>query len=86
MKTLKGTDLSLEDQKYVLSAYVHRYTKEHVPNWVKNSDREYKVQFRSDQEWLENTYFAVTKSGKLDKRSKSCQSNPTFPEGSEIRI
>lgn len=79
---IEGSMLSADDQKYVLSAYIHRYTKEHKPQWATYSTP---VQFESNQEWLENTYFKVTKDGKLDKRVKYCQSCPTWPNNPELR-
>lgn len=45
--------------------YVHRYTMEHVPAWAGQrpcdsggtETRYYAPQFRTDQEWYENTLF-----------------------------
>lgn len=82
--TVLGSQLSAADQKHVLAAYVHRYTREHKPGWAcysKLDGKPYRPQFASDAEWLANTRFQVTKSGKLDARVRSCYSTPTWPEG-----
>lgn len=74
---IRGTCLIEVDQTNVLNQYIHRYTKDHKPSWVTWQS----VQFESDQDWLENTFFKVTKQGRLDKRVKYCESHPTWPEG-----
>lgn len=83
-----GTQLSPADQRHVLSAYVHRFTAEHKPAWANkpmpNGGR-CPVQYASDQEWLANTRFAVTKCGKLDMRSRYCYARPTWPNNPELR-
>jgi hypothetical protein len=84
MEMKKGNQLAADEQRYVLAAYVHRYTKEHIPAWsrsVRNNGKPYKPQFANDAEWLANTEFWVTKTGKLDKRANDCISTPTWPEG-----
>jgi len=85
MIMVKGTELSGEDQREVLSSYVHRYTQEHKPAWANdkmpNGDT-YKPQFSDDKDWLANTKFAVCKSGRLSRKVTHCESNPTWPEGS----
>lgn len=86
MPQVKGTTLCAQDQKAVLSAYVHRFTKEHVPAWSRTprpDGKPYKVQFASDLDWLANTLFDVTRSGRLDQRSTYCESSPTWPDGCE---
>ncbi len=87
--SLYGTQLSANDQRHVLSAYTHRFTREHVPAWAKETRPDgsaYPVQFDSDQEWLANTQFHVTASGDLDKRVNHCHSTPTWPDNPELRI
>lgn len=86
--TKKGSDLHPDDKNYVLRAYVHRFTKDHKPNWANKIWKDnlpYPVQFESDQEWLENSYFRVKKDGRLDSRVRGCTSNPTFPDNPELR-
>jgi len=81
MNTKKGIELHPDDQKRALSAYVHRFTGEHKPEWASDPRPDgtpYKRQFKDDREWLENTSFVVTKSGRLDKRAKHCQSTSTW--------
>lgn len=78
MKFIKGDQLSQDQQNLALSMFVHRYTMEHKPAWATQG---YKPQFKDDQDWLSNTEFAVTKSGKLHKNVKFCNSRPSWPEG-----
>jgi hypothetical protein len=79
-----GHELHPSDQAHVLARYVHRFTREHKPAWARElrfNGHPYPVQFASDQEWLENTRFAVRKDGRLDRRARFCQSVPTWPDG-----
>jgi hypothetical protein len=81
-KQVLGSQLSTEMQRHALARYVHRFTGDHVPNWVTTEfhrGTRYPVQFRDDKEWLSNTLFYVTKSGALDVRYSHCESSPTFP-------
>lgn len=84
-----GTDLHPHDRKYVLAAYVHRFTKQHTPSWTRTPrpcGNPYPVQFASDEEWLGNTFFTVCVStGRLDLKTKHCRSTPTWPENPELR-
>lgn len=80
-----GTMLCDEDRKHVLAAYVHRYTGEHVPEWVRAAGQLYPVQFKDDLDWLAHSYFAVRRDGRLDERVKHCESHPTWPFGKEIK-
>jgi hypothetical protein len=80
---MKGSELRSDQQREVLSSYIHRYTKDHVPRWAKST--KYPVQFESDSDWLEHTQFAVANSGELDKRVRHCMSNPTWPDNPELR-
>ena len=77
--TQTGKQLTPQDQKMVLAAYVHRFTMDHLPAWAQGT--KYPVQFASDQEWLETTYFHVKKNGNLDNRFHPCLSHPTWPQG-----
>jgi len=76
MKMLKGSQLHINDRNYVLSAYVNRLVLGKMPRWAKESGQ--MAMFLSDSEWLENTSFAVTSDGRLDRRFKHCQSS--FPK------
>ena len=86
MRLKFGSQLTQDEQKQVLGAFVHRFTGDHKPAWAAkprpNGDI-YKVQFASDADWLANTEFKVTASGKLDQRSRYCFSHPTWPEGTD---
>lgn len=87
-KYVRGDKLSYELQREVLSKYVHRYTREHVPSWARKEWKDgkpYPVQFDSDRDWLANTFFSVTTSGRLSRREKHCRSNPTWPDNPELR-
>lgn len=79
-----GSELTAREQRYVLSAFVHRYTRDHTPDWARylrpNGTR-YPVQFASDQEWLAHTRFVIRKNGALSLREGQCYSTPTWPDG-----
>ncbi|WP_145670156.1 hypothetical protein [Bradyrhizobium stylosanthis] len=77
-----GTDLHPADQRFVLSAYVHRFTGSHRPKWAKPDNA---VQFADDQDWLAHTRFAVRANGRLDRRVARCHSSPTWPHNPELR-
>ena len=81
---VSGSQLSGEDRRHVLCAYVHRYTKDHKPQWAMGA-RGYPVQFASDQDWLRHTQFKVRKDGRLDMRVKRCFSRPIWPDNPELR-
>ena len=87
MNYVKGSSLSPSDQRHVLAAYVHRFTRDHRPQWA-NAPRPcgspYPAQFDSDGDWLEHTKFAVTIGGRLDKRAGEWQSSPTWPDNPEL--
>lgn len=83
-----GNELSALDQRYVLSAFVHRFTKDHKPAWsrkLRDDGKPYPVQFASDADWLANTEFAVTRDGRIDRRCHECYSTPTWPDNPELR-
>lgn len=82
---IKGSELNEADKRHVLGAYVHRYTKDHRPFWVKD-DKKTPVQFGSDADWLEHTKFWVKKDGRLDARYNHCNSEPTWPNNPELRV
>lgn len=88
MKMIQGTKLSPEDQRLVLAAYVHRFTGEHKPGWARKpwkDGKPYPVQHATDKDWLAETTFAVTKSGRLDMRVQHCHSVPSWPFNPELR-
>lgn len=83
-----GSELTKEEQSYVLAAFVHRFTRDHKPQWALSpwkDNKPYPVQFDSDKEWLANTRFNVTESGALDRKVKECNSTPTWPDNPELR-
>lgn len=80
----KGSELHPDDMEYVLRAFVHRYTRDHIPRWVSEAEStgiRYGIQFASDADWLANTIFGIRKDGRLDYRCISCVSHPTWPNG-----
>lgn len=86
--TTKGSNLHPDDKKYVLAAYVHRFTGEHKPEWASKEWKDgkpYPLQFKDDADWLENTEFTTKKNGRLDGRARECYSRPTWPNNPELR-
>lgn len=83
-----GKDLHPDDKKYVLSAYVYRFTGDHKPRWANklmDSGKAYPVHFKDDADWLANSAFYVKKNGRLDHRYGNCTSWPTWPNNPELR-
>lgn len=79
-----GSELSELDRRYVLAAFVHRFTRDHRPQWARKPRRDgsrYPVQFASDTDWLAHTRFQTTGYGAIDKRVSECRSSPTWPDG-----
>lgn len=84
MLWVNGNELPPSEQKRALAAFPYRFTKDHVPDWARKTrvdGTSYPVQFANDADWLANTRFAVTKSGRLDERATYCESSPTWPNG-----
>ena len=82
-----GSELTLEEQRYVLAAYVHRFTGDHKPDWAGKEWKDgqpYPLQFKDDKDWLANTRFQTNKAGSLDSRCNECHSVPTWPNNSEL--
>jgi hypothetical protein len=83
-----GTELCAEDQRYVLAAYVHRFTKDHAPAWAREpwkDGKAYPVQYASDRDWLAHARFQVRNDGRLDRRVQRCEGTPTWPDNPELR-
>lgn len=88
MNLLLGTQLDYSDQRHVLAAFVHRFTREHKPAWASQPWKEgkpYPVQFASDADWLAHTRFAVRANARVDQRVRYCESSPTWPDNPELR-
>jgi hypothetical protein len=88
METKLGTDLNFQERRYVLNKWVYRFTGENKPEWanqLKPDGTSYAVQFLDDKDWLANTRFYVTTTGKLSNAIE-CESNPTWPFNPELRI
>jgi hypothetical protein len=70
---------SIMTLKEAQATYVHRYTMEHKPRWANTplpNGKFYAPQFRSDQEWFDNTEFPT------DGRRRYCHTtNQTWPLG-----
>lgn len=75
-----GTELSAPVQADALRRYVHRFTGDHKPQWVKDEAKT-PLQFIDDRDWLAHTRFAVTKRGALHGSIHHCESSPTWPNG-----
>ena len=83
---VNGAALPVHLQREVLRRYVHRFTRDHVPAWTRDTrpnGKPYRVQFASDADWLANTDFPVTKAGAIADLPAHCNSRPTWPEGRE---
>lgn len=83
MKYVYGNDLTATMQQYVKAQFLHRFTGDHQPQWVREAfkrGKQYPLQFKDDAEWLSNTRFSFTNKGTLAKRS-GCESIPTWPQG-----
>jgi len=88
MQQLLGTQLRPEARQEALSAFVHRFTGQHIPSWATErwkGSQTYPVQFKDDEDWLAHTRFSVTASGRLDRRADHCESSPTWPLNPELR-
>ncbi len=85
-RTVRGSTLSPACQKAALAAFQNRYTRTHHPAWTRSiPGYVYPLQFDSDEDWLAHTDFAVTASGKLDRRVRYCTSSPSWPDNPELR-
>lgn len=61
--------------------YVHRYTMEHVPQWAKKpcgNGKYYAPQYRTDQEWYDNTLFPPDP---MCYKTDCCSTGQTWPLG-----
>lgn len=80
-KLTLGINLTTQDRRHVLSAYVHRHTGTHRPAWVTTEP----LHFANDTDWLNHTAFSTRGDGSLDGRFTHCISNPTWPNNPELR-
>lgn len=84
---IRGDLLPQDLQEHAHRAYVHRFTREHVPAWSKHpmpDGKSYVVQFDNDKEWLGRTLFPViVKRGQIERLAEigHCRSFPTWPDG-----
>lgn len=87
---IRGDLLPAKLQADALRAYLHRFTREHIPLWSRkprDNGEPYPLQFASDAEWLARTLFPVTvrKGGTLGDHTRAgkahCCSFPTWPNG-----
>lgn len=82
-----GSLLRPEQQREALARFVHRFTKDHKPEWASGEWKDgkpYPVQFASDADWLSHTIFRTNKDGTLRERA-DCESHPTWPDNPELR-
>ena len=87
---IRGDLLPAKLQADARRAYLHRFTREHIPLWSRkprDNGEPYPLQFASDAEWLARTLFPVTvrKGGTLGDHTRAgkapCRSFPTWPNG-----
>lgn len=87
MQQVKGSEMPRHMQQDALARFVHRFTRDHVPAWVKQdmpNGKPYPIQFDSDEDWLASTLFWVGNTG-LSNKHKYCESSPTWPDNPELR-
>ena len=87
MNWIAGDKLSAAAQSDALRRFVHRYTREHVPDWARKPrpcGGSYPVQFDSDADWLTHSLFQVRNDGGLSDSASYCQSFPTWPDNPEL--
>lgn len=88
-RAARGDQLTAEDKRIALASFVHRYTGNHVPNWVRGKEwkdgKPYPLQFANDDDWLRNTWFKVRLDGRLHGNGRYCFSRPTWPQNPELR-
>lgn len=68
------------------SQYPHRYTCEHVPQWAREQRADgtyYAPQYKTDQEWYDNTIFPGEDGCTALKFCES--SNPSWPLGVALK-
>ena len=85
---VKGSELSLIAQSQAKAGFIHRFTGDHRPHWASQpmpNGESYKVQFASDDDWLDNSLFAIRSDGHLDRRFHEHMSFPTWPLNPELR-
>lgn len=78
---VRGDLLNAEARRDALQKFNSRWTGDHTPTWARKSN--YKgPHYATDQDWLADTDFLVTKSGRLDERARFCYSHlkPDFEE------
>ena len=73
---IRGDLLPAKLQADARRAYLHRFTREHIPLWSKkprDNGEPYPLQFASDAEWLARTLFPVTvrKGGTLGDHTRA---------------
>ena len=72
---VRGSELSENLKREVLSAYIYRFTYENArrnPRLVGEAANQFNRgrRLQSDKEWLEAYSFKVTKEGKLNQRTR----------------
>jgi hypothetical protein len=68
---IPGERLTPEQHKHVLSAFVHRHTGEHTPDWVRRSDDHHTPTHKTDKDWVHDHAFHFNKkTGRLSGKHK----------------
>ncbi len=72
----KGENLTPTQKKQVISAFVHRYTGEHFPEWASRpmpNGEAYKPTHATDSEWINDHAFYINKNGFLASYPTRCE-------------
>ncbi len=84
MGWIRGNQLSADDQHLVKTAFVNRYTREHVPDWatgrLTQNGNPFPPHFDSDDEWLAHSQFQTLR-GRLSINPMNCRSSLIWPDG-----
>lgn len=72
---IKGCELSEYTKRQVLNAYGYRWTNENYQRAVKWYDNlgMPRIELQTDEQWLNDHAFYVTKRGDLDRRYRYCE-------------
>ncbi len=85
----KGTDLDRRDRGTVLMLFEgNRFTQDkEPPQWARKGllGEAFPPQFVDDADWMANTKFVITMTGRLDGRSRLCIEEPTWPTRPDLR-
>lgn len=87
-RLVSGDELTPEDRARAMSECVHRHTGTHKPFWAQKpmpNGKPFPVAFVDCQQWLENTVFRVSLSGKLPAGPIDARSRGVWPNDPQLR-